>query len=49
MLWGCFGAGGTSALYNIDGILRKECDTKFSSNISRHQEVKTWAQMGLSN
>uniref|UniRef100_A0AAZ3RQ77 Tc1-like transposase DDE domain-containing protein n=1 Tax=Oncorhynchus tshawytscha TaxID=74940 RepID=A0AAZ3RQ77_ONCTS len=24
MLWGCFAAGETSALYNIDGIMRKE-------------------------
>ena len=23
MLWGCFAAGGTSALYNVDGIMRK--------------------------
>jgi hypothetical protein len=23
MLWGCFAAGGTAALYKIDGIMRK--------------------------
>ena len=26
MLWGCFAAGGTGALYKIDGIMRKEND-----------------------
>jgi hypothetical protein len=24
MLWGCFAAGGTGALHEMDGIMRKE-------------------------
>ena len=38
MLWGCFAAGGTGALYKIDGIMIKEkCGFNISTYISRHQ------------
>uniref|UniRef100_A0AAZ3QPN2 Transposase Tc1-like domain-containing protein n=1 Tax=Oncorhynchus tshawytscha TaxID=74940 RepID=A0AAZ3QPN2_ONCTS len=50
MLWGCFAAGGTSALRKIDGIMRMENDV-FIEETSQdlRQEVKAWSQMGLPN
>ncbi|CDQ76318.1 unnamed protein product [Oncorhynchus mykiss] len=50
MLWGCFAAGGTDALHNIDGIRRTE---NYVVILKQHQgisqEFKSWSQMGLPN
>ena len=37
MLWGCFAAGGTSALHKIDGVMKREMMWIYWSNISRYQ------------
>ena len=36
MLWGCFAAGGTGALYKIDGIMRYENDVEI---LKQHPSV----------
>ena len=50
MLCGCFSAGGTGALYKIDGIMREE---HYVDILKQHQdisqEVEARSQMGLPN
>ena len=49
MLWGCFAAGGTSALHKIDGIMRTENNVDILKQQDISQEVEAWSQMGLPN
>jgi hypothetical protein len=51
MLWGCFAAGGTSALHKIDSIMRKAklCGYIEATSQDLSQEVKALWQMGLPN
>ena len=48
MLWGCFAAGGTSALHKLDGIMTKE---KYVGILKQYisQKDKAWSKMGLPN
>ena len=49
MLWGCFAAGGTGALHNIDHEERKLYGYIEVTSQDISQEVKDWSQMGLPN
>jgi hypothetical protein len=50
MLWGCFAAGGTGALYKIEGIMREKlCGYIEATSPDIRQEVKAWSQMDFPN
>ena len=51
MLWGCFAAGGTGALYKIGWHheVEKLCGYIEATSQDISQEVKAWSQMGLPN
>jgi hypothetical protein len=51
ILWGCFAAGGSGALYKIDGIMRrgKLCGYIEATSQDICQEVKACLQMFLPN
>ena len=49
MLWGCFAAGRTGALHNIDGIMKREnvVDILKQHLKTSVRKLRLWSQMGL--